>query len=135
MKKVFLFLFCAAGMVMSCNEKDPDGLSPDVIGYYEGYVYLPLSGFKTGVLNKIDHSAVYYRGVGIEQADTVSAQKFEATWTLNNGTYRLKIPMNDGTTWIYEDKNVLVPGAHIDGDLTIEGGTDKGKFDWGRPVK
>jgi len=135
MKKIFLLLICSAWIVTSCNEKDPDGLSPDVIGYYEGYAYLPLTGFKSGVLNKKDHTAIYYRGIGVEQADTVSAQKFEATWTLNDGTYRLEIPMKDGTTWIYEDKNVTVPGAHIDGDLTIENSTDKGQFDWGRPVK
>lgn len=135
MKKLFVFLFCSAGVVLSCNDKDPDGLSPDVIGYYEGYVYLPLTGFKAGVLNKKDHTAIYYRGVGVPQADTVSAEKLEATWTLNNGAYRLKVQMKDGTTWTYEDKEVTVPGTSIDGDLTMENSSDTGKFAWGRPVK
>jgi hypothetical protein len=139
--KYFLFLLLSATFLLSsCGDDDLDEsdviediLTPDVVGYYKGILYLPTVGYEIGLLNKPNNKCIYYRNPGQALLDTTAGQRWEGTWMLEkNGHYRATITDDAGEKIFFDDDDVSLPGSHIDGDVTFEKKQETGKFNFGK---
>jgi hypothetical protein len=56
-----------------------DILTPDVVGYCKGILYVPTVGYEIGLLNKPNNKCIYYRNPGQALLDTTAGQRWEGT--------------------------------------------------------